>query len=125
MTYTACDLEELGTESGISTPFIWNDSRREMLRADLDAYFAHLYSLTRDELEYICDPRDVFGPNFPSVTFRVLRMKDEKQHGEYRTRRLLLEAYDKLGATVRFREDVSKRQSALPISREVAQTANS
>jgi hypothetical protein len=32
-----------------------------------------------------------FGPDFPGETFRVLKEKEEKQFGEYRTRRLVLE----------------------------------
>ena len=46
-----------------------------MLRAELDAYYAHLYGLTRDELRYILDPQDVYGPDFPGETFRVLKKK--------------------------------------------------
>jgi len=33
---------------------------------------------------------------YPGETFRVLKEKEEKQYGEYRTRRLVLEAWDKL-----------------------------
>jgi hypothetical protein len=33
---------------------------------------------------------------FPGKTFRVLKEKEEKQFGEYRTRRLVLEAWDRL-----------------------------
>jgi hypothetical protein len=33
---------------------------------------------------------------FLGETFRVLKEKKEKQYGEYRTRRLVLEAWDKL-----------------------------
>jgi hypothetical protein len=47
-------------------------------------------------LDFICDPKDVYGPDFPGETFRVLKEKDEKQYGEYRTRRLVLGAWDKL-----------------------------
>jgi hypothetical protein len=36
------------------------------------------------------------GPDFPGETFRVLKEKDEKLYCEYRTRRLVLEAWDKL-----------------------------
>jgi hypothetical protein len=35
---------------------------------------------------------------FPGETFRVLKEKEEKQYSEYRTRRLVLEAWDKLEA---------------------------
>jgi hypothetical protein len=86
-------------KDGISLPpFKWDETRRAALRAELDAYYAKLYGLTRDELRYILDPKDVYGPDFPGETFRVLKEKEEKQYGEYRTRRLVLEAWDRLEA---------------------------
>jgi len=48
-----------------------------------------------DELRYILDPADVYGPDFPGETFRVLKEKETKLYGEYRTRRLVLEAWDR------------------------------
>ena len=77
-------------------PFKWDEDRRALLRAELDAYYAHLYSLTRDELRYILDPQEVYGEDFPGETFRVLKDKELKNYGEYRTRRLVLEAWDRL-----------------------------
>ncbi len=77
-------------------PAKWNEDRRALLRAELDAYYARLYGLTRDELRYILDPKDVYGPDFPGETFRVLKEKEERTLGEYRTRRLVLEAWDQL-----------------------------
>lgn len=76
-------------------PYRWNDERRALARAELDARIARLYGLTRDELRYILDPADVYGPEFPGETFRVLKEKEIKQFGEYRTRRLVLEAWDR------------------------------
>jgi hypothetical protein len=67
---------------------------RWVLRAELDARIARLYGLTRDELRYILDPHDVHGPDFPGETFRVLKEKETRQHGEYRTKRLVLAAWD-------------------------------
>ena len=54
-------------------PFKWDEDRRADLRADLDAFYARAYGLTRDELRYILDPADVKGPDYPSETFRVLK----------------------------------------------------
>ncbi|MBT9258204.1 MAG: N-6 DNA methylase [Clostridiales bacterium] len=79
-------------------PFRWDPERRAVIRAELDAYYAKLYGLTRDELRYILDPKDVFGPDFPGETFRVLKEKEERHYGEYRTRRLILEAWERLEA---------------------------
>lgn len=76
-------------------PFRWNEQRRALIRAELDARIAKLYGLTRDELRYILDPHDVYGPDFPSETFRVLKEKEVRLLGEYRTRRLVLEAWDR------------------------------
>ncbi len=80
--------------SDLPPPFIWHDTRRAQARAELDARIAKLYGLTRDELRYILDPADVYGPDFPGETFRVLKEKETRLYGEYRTRRLVLEAWD-------------------------------
>ena len=48
------------------------------------------------ELRYILDPAEVHGPDFPGETFRVLKKKETTKFGEYRTRRLVLEAWDRL-----------------------------
>ncbi|MFS8741854.1 hypothetical protein, partial [Synechococcus sp. WC10meta] len=89
-----------------------------------DAYYARLYGLTRKQLRYILDPadlterelEDILDPReevadpldpagyatraaastFPGETFRVLKEKEIRQFGEYRTRRLVLEAWEKL-----------------------------
>jgi hypothetical protein len=44
---------------------------------------------------YILDPKEVYGEDFPGETFRVLKEKETRQYGEYRTRRLVLEAWHK------------------------------
>ncbi|WP_343216968.1 Eco57I restriction-modification methylase domain-containing protein [Chloracidobacterium aggregatum] len=122
-------------------PFIWNAARRAQIRAELDAYYARLYGLTRKQLRYILDPadlterelEDILDPweergadsekgevansevansetairhsptshspsahTFPGETFRVLKEKEIRQFGEYRTRRLVLEAWHRL-----------------------------
>lgn len=50
-----------------------DDVRRAQIRAELDAYYARLYGLTRNELRYILDPKEVHGEDFPGETFRVLK----------------------------------------------------
>lgn len=77
-------------------PFKWNEDRRALLRATLDALYAQLYGLTDRDLRYILDPQDVMGPDFPGETFRVLKNNEIRKFGEYRTRRLVLEAWDRL-----------------------------
>jgi len=100
LTYTAHDLQSWAADLGhTGPPFSWNPERRARLRAELDAYYARLYGLTRDELRYILDPADVMGADYPSETFRVLKNNETRQFGEYRTRRLVLEAWDALATT--------------------------
>jgi len=64
-------------------------------RSELDAYYASLYGLSREDICYTLDPESVMGAGYPSETFRVLNNNEEKKFGEYRTQRLLLEAWDR------------------------------
>lgn len=82
------------TERG--QPWRWNEERRAALRAELDAIYARLYGLSREELCYILDPKDVMGSDYPSETFRVLKEREIRDLSEYRTRRLILEAWDRM-----------------------------
>ena len=68
-------------------PFMWDEERRAHLRADLDGLYGHLYGLARNELAYILD------------TFPIVERQDKEEYGEYRTKRLVLEAYDRLAGT--------------------------
>ena len=97
LTYTAHDLKPWAEDLGYhGEPFAFDPDRRAILRAELDAYYAKPYGLTRDELRYILDPADVMGEDYPSETFRVLKNKEMREFGEYRTQRLVLAAWDKL-----------------------------
>jgi hypothetical protein len=105
LTYTDHDLTPFARDLGYDgAPFAWSPERRALLRAELDAYFAKLYGLTRDELRYILDPTDIYGDDYPSETFRVLKNNEIRQFGEYRTRRLVLEAWDRLCSGHNYRE---------------------
>ena len=94
LTYTSRSLkgwaEALGYEG---EPFVFDPERRAILRAELDARYAKLYGLDEQELRYILDPTDVYGEDYPSESFRVLKEKEIAEFGEYRTRDLTLEAW--------------------------------
>jgi hypothetical protein len=97
LTYTSHDLKPWAQDLDYEgLPFSFDPDRRALLRAELDAYYAHLYGITRDELRYILDPSDLMGPDYPSESFRVLKNNEIRQFGEYRTQRLVLEAWDRL-----------------------------
>ncbi|MDO9027825.1 MAG: hypothetical protein Q7U68_03075, partial [Candidatus Roizmanbacteria bacterium] len=57
---------------------------RAQLRAEIDAYVAHLYGLSRDDFAYILD------------TFPVLKKKEEKVFGEFMSKRKCLEEFDRI-----------------------------
>ncbi len=112
-------------EDGIPLPpFKWDEDRRALLRAELDAIYAKLYGLNRKQLRYILDPADLTekelenilndyeevedpldeeayrrrceASTFPGETFRVLKEKEIRQRGHYRTRHLVLQAWKSL-----------------------------
>lgn len=96
LTYTATDLEPWARDLDYEgPPFQFDPERRAELRAELDAYYARLYGLDREALGFILDPQSV-KPGYPSETFSVLKRSEEKEFGEYRTQRLVLEAWDRL-----------------------------
>ena len=83
LSYTAWDLEPFATDCGYhGLPFRWDEERRFLLRCELDAAYFHLYGIERDDVDYILE------------TFPIVKRKDEQAHGEYRTKRVILDIYD-------------------------------
>jgi hypothetical protein len=83
LSYVTYQMAAFADDLGVSgPPFRWDDGRRMLLRAELDAAFFHLYGIERDDVDYILD------------TFPIVRRKDERRYGEYQTKRLILEIYD-------------------------------
>jgi hypothetical protein len=85
LTYTSYRIrpyavDVVGGEPG--EPFRWLPERRDQLRAELDAAMLHLYGLDRSDCEHVLD------------SFLVLRKYEERDHGEFRTKRLVLAVYD-------------------------------
>tara|TARA_R110001583_G_scaffold194614_1_gene365957 strand:- start:8259 stop:12299 length:4041 start_codon:yes stop_codon:yes gene_type:complete len=96
LVYTSDDLRGLARDIGFDgEPYPFDVEMRSLVQAELDAYFAKLYGLTREELQFLLDPETV-KPGYPSETFSVLKRNETKAFGEYRTQRLVLEAWDKL-----------------------------
>ena len=58
-------------------------------RSELGVALFHLYGLNREDTDYVMD------------TFPIVRKHDEKAHGEYRTKRVILELYDALAESTR------------------------
>ena len=117
LLYTAWDLQPFAQDCGWDgPPFLWDEERRFLLRAELDAAFFHLYlpstregewQPAREEdgargdetagqlaslREHFPTPRDAV--DYILETFPIVRRKDERKHGEYRTKRVILEIWD-------------------------------
>ncbi|WP_338638737.1 Eco57I restriction-modification methylase domain-containing protein [Burkholderia pyrrocinia] len=70
---------------------------RAQLMAELDVVVARdLFGLTHEEVQYLLEPRDVLGPDCTAETFAALRRAEEREYGEYRTKRLILREFDRM-----------------------------
>ena len=97
LTYTSHSVAGFARDLDFDgPPFTWDQNRRAAILSELDAWFANAYGLSRDELRYVLDPAEARGADYPSETFRVLKLNEIKLYGEYRTGRLVLEAWDRI-----------------------------
>ncbi|GLY85971.1 Eco57I restriction-modification methylase domain-containing protein [Actinoallomurus iriomotensis] len=84
LTYTAWDMAPFARDLGDDgSPFIWDEERRFLLRAELDAAYFHLYGVERDDVDFIL-----------SEGFGAFRRNDPERFE--RTRQQILEIYDDL-----------------------------
>ncbi|WP_405668988.1 Eco57I restriction-modification methylase domain-containing protein [Streptomyces sp. NBC_00055] len=87
LTYVTSDMAPLAHDLGdAGSPFCWDEIRRAIIRAELDALFFHLYGIDRDDVDYILE------------TFPIVKRKDEAKYGSYRTKELILAEYDRMAA---------------------------
>ena len=91
LTYTSEEMAGFANDLGYDgPPFGWDKERRHGIRCEIDAIFARMYWLSRADLEWILDAPP------PSSSFPALKQNEEREFGEYRTRRLVLDAFDQL-----------------------------
>ncbi|WP_369265840.1 Eco57I restriction-modification methylase domain-containing protein [Streptomyces harbinensis] len=89
LVYTAYDMTPLARDLGDEgEPFQWREDRRAQVRAELDAYFFHLYGISRDDTDYVLE-------SFQSES-GGLKNNEITKFGEYRTKRLVLAEYDRM-----------------------------
>jgi hypothetical protein len=87
LTYTAWDMEPFARDLGDDGPPLrWDEERRFLMRAELDALYFHLYGIPRDDVDYIME------------TFPIVKRKDIAAHNTYRTKDKILEIYDQMAA---------------------------
>ncbi|WP_405745781.1 Eco57I restriction-modification methylase domain-containing protein [Streptomyces canus] len=89
LVYTAYDMTPLARDLGNGgEPFQWDDDRRAQLRAELDAYYFHLYGISREDTDYILESFQTESGG--------LKNNEISAFGEYRTKRLVLTEYDRM-----------------------------
>ena len=84
MTGYARDVLAQPPGTPVGGPFRWLPERRAQLIAELDAAMLHTYGLSRGEAEHVLD------------SFLVVAKVEERDLGEYRTKRLVLATYNAL-----------------------------
>ena len=91
LSFTSWDMASFAKDLGHEgSPFCWDEERRALMRAELDALMFHLYGVNRQDVDYIMD------------TFPIVKRQDERQDEavppEFRTKLLILERYDAMTA---------------------------
>ena len=103
LTYTAWDIEGFALDCGYDgPPFRWDEERRFLLRCELDAAYFHLYLGASEEWgndspqlrEMFPTPRHAV--EYIMETFPIVKRKDIKRHGDYRTKLVILDLYDQM-----------------------------
>ncbi|MGY0002499.1 Eco57I restriction-modification methylase domain-containing protein [Micromonospora sp. I033] len=85
LAYTCDEMASFAADYGFDgPPFHWNEERRALLRAEIDAALFHVYEVARQDVEHVMN------------TFPTVKRKEEAVHGTYRTKTLILSAYDRM-----------------------------
>ena len=91
-------MEDLADPADLSA--LLGDARRRLVEMETRNRLIHVNRSAK--LGCILDPADLKGPDYPSETFCVLKEEEIRQHGEYRTRRLVLAGSDRMEANGEF-----------------------
>ncbi|MFE9341229.1 Eco57I restriction-modification methylase domain-containing protein [Streptomyces sp. NPDC007063] len=85
LSYTSRDMGAFARDHGdAGAPFRWDGERREQLRAELDAALFHAYGLGREDVDYVME------------TFPTVKKREQTLCGTYRTKDLILDAFDRM-----------------------------
>jgi hypothetical protein len=131
LTYTAWDLEPFGVDCGYAgPPFLWDEERRFLLRAELDAAFFHLYLGTPSE--WSTGASDALKSKLPTPrdavshileTFPIVKKKDLESFGTFRTKDTILSIYDDLTTAITTSTPYQTRLSPAPADPSVRHMA--
>jgi len=136
LTYTAWDLAPFAKDCGYhGPPFRWDEERRFLLRCELDAAFFHLYlpsaangewrRATGEREEELARLRESFPTPRDAVdyvleTFPIVKRKDEARWGDYRTKRTILDIYERIQHAIATGEPYQTRLDPPPADPRVA-----
>ena len=85
LIYTSWDLADFAESlSYLGAPFRWDLDRRAQLRAEIDAAVFKYLKLDRSEVSHVLD------------AFPIVERSDTSEFGRYRTKELILDAYDRM-----------------------------
>ena len=109
LNFTAYDLSSFARSLQYAgPPFRWVNHRRAEICCEIDAAFFILLRVTRDDVGHVLD------------SFTIVRKRDEEQHGEYRTKRVILEIYDAMTEAARTGQPYKTRLDPPPADPSVA-----
>ena len=137
LLYTGEELRDFARDCGWEgPPFRWDEARRFLLRCELDAALFYLYlpadengdwrpARRSDDCPHDETPEQLaeLKRHFPTPrdavacildTFPGVRREDEANHGEYRTKRTILDIYDAMQASIATGESYRPRLSPPP-----------
>jgi hypothetical protein len=90
LVYCGPALKSFATNCGFEgPPFKWDDSRRFIIRCELDAAFAIFYGLSEGDMDYVMN------------TFTVLKARDEKKYGSYNTKDMVIKSMSRVRPLLR------------------------
>jgi hypothetical protein len=93
-------FRRVAVEAGILSSLdevVEDPDRRAVLAAEIDVLVAReVYGLSKNEMLYILDPANILGEDCGIETFKALRNREQREFNEFRTQRLIEEAWDRL-----------------------------
>jgi hypothetical protein len=89
--------ELASADPGWSQQLIIDPELRHQIKAEIDVIYAgNILGLSRTEIQFILDPASLSSEFDDYETFGALKRAEIRQFSEYRTQRLVLEAWDRL-----------------------------
>jgi hypothetical protein len=90
LNFTWDGLSEYASDNGVQgDPYRWDEARRSAIKAEIDAAVMHLFSLDREEAEWVLN------------SFSVLEKNERREHGQFRTKIEVLSFFDSISEAIK------------------------